>query len=86
MILSIFGFAGGVGMPMQTSVNAQLGRRMGSPFVAAPSFSIWRRRKISKNKNGATGRDRTGYLHVTNVLLCQVSYSGPKTKCFAFRA
>ena len=35
MILSIFGFAGGVGMPMQTSVNAQLGRRMGSPFVAA---------------------------------------------------
>ena len=69
MILSIFGFAGGVGMPMQTSVNAQLGRRMGS-----------------KNKNGATGRDRTGYLHVTNVLLCQVSYSGPKTKCFAFRA
>ena len=60
MILSIFGFAGGVGMPMPTSVNAQLGRRMGS-----------------KNKNGATGRDRTGYLHVTNVLLCQVSYSGP---------
>ena len=27
-------------------------------------------------KNGATGRDRTGHLHVTNVLLCQMSYSG----------
>lgn len=25
---------------------------------------------------GATGRDRTGHLHVTNVLLCQMSYSG----------
>lgn len=35
MLLSIFGFAGGAGMPMQTSINAQLGRRVGSPFLAA---------------------------------------------------
>ena len=35
MFFSIFGFAGGMGMPMQTSVNAQLGRRVGSPFIAA---------------------------------------------------
>lgn len=26
--------------------------------------------------HGATGRGRTGHLHVTNVLLCQMSYSG----------
>ena len=35
MLLSLFGLAGGIGMPMQTSVNAQLGRRVGSPFTAA---------------------------------------------------
>ena len=35
MILSLFGLAGGIGMPMQTSINAQLGKRMGSPFIAA---------------------------------------------------
>ena len=35
MLLSLFGLADGIGMPMQTSVNAQLGRRVGSPFTAA---------------------------------------------------
>ena len=35
MFLSVFGLAGGIGMPMQTSINAQLGRRVGSPFLAA---------------------------------------------------
>ena len=35
MLLSLFGLAGGMGMPMQTSINAQLGRRVGSPFLAA---------------------------------------------------
>ncbi|MBR0456748.1 MAG: DMT family transporter [Firmicutes bacterium] len=35
MFLSIFGLAGGIGMPMQTSINAQLGKRVGSPFTAA---------------------------------------------------
>ena len=35
MLLSLFGLAGGIGMPMQTSINAQLGKRMGSPFIAA---------------------------------------------------
>ncbi len=35
MFLSIFGLAGGIGMPMQTSINAQLGKRIGSPFTAA---------------------------------------------------
>ncbi|MBQ9708580.1 MAG: DMT family transporter [Firmicutes bacterium] len=41
MFLSIFGLAGGIGMPMQTSINAHLGRRVGSPFLAALiNFSI----------------------------------------------
>lgn len=35
MFLALFGFAGGMGMPMQTSINAQLGRRVGSPFLSA---------------------------------------------------
>ena len=35
MFLSVFGLAAGIGMPMQTSINAQLGRRVGSPFLAA---------------------------------------------------
>jgi transporter family-2 protein len=35
MFLPLFGLAGGIGMPMQTSINAQLGRRVGSPFTAA---------------------------------------------------
>ena len=35
MLSGIFGFLGGIGMPMQTSVNARLGRKMGSPFTAA---------------------------------------------------
>ena len=35
MFLSLFGLAGGIGMPMQTSINAQLGKRVGSPFTAA---------------------------------------------------
>ena len=35
MFLSLFGLAAGIGMPMQTSINAQLGRRVGSPFLAA---------------------------------------------------
>lgn len=35
MLLSLFGLAGGIGMPMQTSINAQLGKRVGSPFTAA---------------------------------------------------
>lgn len=35
MFLSVFGLAAGIGMPMQTSINAQLGRRVGSPFTAA---------------------------------------------------
>ncbi len=35
MFLSIFGLAAGIGMPMQTSINAQLGKRIGSPFTAA---------------------------------------------------
>ena len=32
--------------------------------------------RIRQTASGATGRDRTGHLHVTNVLLCQMSYSG----------
>lgn len=35
MLSGIFGLLGGIGMPMQTSVNARLGRKMGSPFTAA---------------------------------------------------
>lgn len=35
MILSLLGLAGGIGMPMQTSINTQLGKRAGSPFTAA---------------------------------------------------
>lgn len=35
MLLSLTGLAGGIGMPMQTSVNAHLGKRVGSPFTAA---------------------------------------------------
>lgn len=35
MILSLFGLAAGIGMPIQTSINAQLGRRAGSPFMGA---------------------------------------------------
>ena len=35
MFLSVFGLAAGIGMPMQTSINAQLGRRVGSPVLAA---------------------------------------------------
>ena len=35
MIVSLLGLAGGIGMPMQTSINAQLGKRAGSPFTAA---------------------------------------------------
>jgi len=35
MFLSLLGLAGGIGMPMQTSINAQLGKRVGSPFIAA---------------------------------------------------
>ncbi len=35
MIYSLFGLAAGIGTPMQTSVNAQLGKRLGSPFLAA---------------------------------------------------
>lgn len=35
MLSGIFGLMGGIGMPMQTSVNARLGRKMGSPFTAA---------------------------------------------------
>ena len=35
MFLSVFGLAAGIGMPMQTSINAQLGRRVDSPFLAA---------------------------------------------------
>lgn len=41
MFLSLFGLAGGIGMPMQTSINAQLGKRVGSPFTAAMiNFSV----------------------------------------------
>ena len=35
MLLSIFGFAAGIGTPMQTSINAEVGRRAGSPFIAS---------------------------------------------------
>jgi len=35
MLLSLLGLAGGIGMPMQTSINTQLGKRAGSPFTAA---------------------------------------------------
>ena len=35
MLSGIFGFLGGIGMPMQTSVNARLGKKTGSPFTAA---------------------------------------------------
>ncbi len=35
MLFSLFGLAAGIGMPMQTSINAQLGKRVGSPFTAA---------------------------------------------------
>ena len=35
MILSLLGLAGGIGMPMQTSINTQLGKKAGSPFFAA---------------------------------------------------
>ena len=35
MLLSLLGLAGGIGMPMQTSINAHLGKRVGSPFTAA---------------------------------------------------
>ncbi len=35
MLYSLFGLAAGIGMPMQTSINAQLGKRLGSPFTAA---------------------------------------------------
>lgn len=35
MLLSLLGLAGGIGMPMQTSINTQLGKRAGSPFLAA---------------------------------------------------
>ena len=28
--------------------------------------------------DGATGRDRTGHLRVTNALLCRMSYSGSR--------
>lgn len=35
MLLSLTGLAGGIGMPMQTGVNAHLGKRVGSPFTAA---------------------------------------------------
>ncbi len=35
MGFSLFGLAAGIGMPMQTSINAQLGKRVGSPFTAA---------------------------------------------------
>ena len=38
------------------------------PVMRAPS--------CANAPDGATGRDRTGHLHVTNVLLCQMSYSG----------
>ena len=31
----MLGLAGGIGMPMQTSINAHLGKRVGSPFTAA---------------------------------------------------
>ena len=41
MLLSLTGLAGGIGMPMQTSVNAHLGKRVGSPFTAAMvNFSV----------------------------------------------
>ena len=35
MIFSLFGLAAGIGMPMQTSINTQLGKRLGSPLVSA---------------------------------------------------
>ena len=35
MLLSLTGLAGGIGMPMQTSINAHMGKRVGSPFTAA---------------------------------------------------
>ena len=35
MLSGIFGLLGGIGMPMQTSVNARLGKKTGSPFTAA---------------------------------------------------
>lgn len=35
MFLSVFGLIGGIGLSMQTGINAQLGRRAGSPFTAA---------------------------------------------------
>lgn len=35
MLYLMTALSAGVGMPMQTSINAQLGRRVGSPFLAA---------------------------------------------------
>lgn len=35
MLYIVAALSAGVGMPMQTSINAQLGRRVGSPFLAA---------------------------------------------------
>lgn len=42
------------------------------PFERKSSLPVY----IRQTASGATGRDRTGHLHVTNVLLCQMSYSG----------